>query len=124
VTGPNFYNARAAEIYHDDFDFTVQEAAAPLDQLASVVAAATARAARIVATVAFSGVLVIPPGGNLPSDFCHPTATSDVRDRQPPETSAVVAMTALMRARADVAGRVFSRSPHPGADDSDPDYDF
>ena len=34
------------------------------------------------------------------------------------------AMTALMRERADLALRLFQRTPHPGMDDLDPEYEF
>lgn len=118
----NFYTVEALEIYHEDFDFTVLESAEPLPSLPKAVRSVCSRALLTVAAVAFTGILTLSAGGKIHIGMSEPMTVSPIGEpRGGPD---VVTMTAYMRERAGFASRVFERTPHPGAEDAEPDYGF
>lgn len=119
TTTTNFYNSEAAEIYSEDFDFTVI-ADDPLPTLRKVVRSVLTRVLTIAASAAVTAILTIPAGGNLPFDTSEPVLFTESAEEAPN----LVTMTAHMRERAAFASRVFRRTPHPGDDDIEPDYGF
>jgi hypothetical protein len=64
--------------------------------------------------------LTIPSGSML----SFGVADSYAITRNAPRPPNILRMTALMREQAALAARVFQRTPHPGADDTEPDYGF
>jgi hypothetical protein len=120
TTVTNFYKADATDVYAENFDFTVIEPAEPLPGAAKTLRSAIARTLATVVVAAVAGILTIPPGGMLPFGVSE---TSAIR-QDAPRAPDVVTMTALMHERAALAARLFQRTPHPGADDPEPDYDF
>lgn len=118
---PNFYSVEAVAIYGATFDFTVSEDTEPLQTLPSAIRSVCSRALVTVAAVAFSGVLTFSER-ICPSAMSTPTTVA--ADSGPRDGPDIVQMTEYMRVRASLASRIFARTPHPGANDSDPDYGF
>jgi hypothetical protein len=118
----NFYAVEAFEVYHEDFDFTVLESAEPLPSLMKAVRSACSHAMVTAAAIAFTGILMLPAGSDLRIGMSEPMTVSPLGEpRGGPD---IVTMTAYMRERAGLASRVFERTPHPGAEDPEPDYGF
>ena len=119
TTVTDFYKGDATVVYEENFDFTVIESAEPLPSAARMLRAAISRTLATVVFAAVTGILTIPPGG-LPFGASETTAIRQDAPRAPD----AVTMTAFMREQATLAARMFQRTPHPGADDIEPDYGF
>ncbi len=105
---PSFYAVEAVELYSEEFDYSVPPPGElpplPLPGLSDVLMQVGRRALAAVAAIAFSGVLTIPPGGNLPSAVSEPAAHRAGGAAAPGE-----AMTAMMRAYASSHGDNFDQ---------------
>jgi hypothetical protein len=117
----DFYKADATEVYAESFDFTVVESAAPMPNATrnKLLAAISRKLATAVVAVA-TGIVTIPMGGAYPFGI---SVTSTVV-QEVSHASDIIAITNLMRERAELAKRVFQRTPHTGNDDVEPDYGF
>ncbi len=120
TTATDFYEADAREVYAESFDFTVIESSAPLPSAAKTLRSAISRWLVTAVVASVTGISTIPLGGMLSFGLSE---ISVIRQDAPRAPDAVT-MTALLRERAALAARVFERTPHPGADDPEPDYDF
>ena len=118
---PSFYDVEATEVYTDAVGFSVIEDPHPLPTLNKVVRSILSGVGAMATAVALTGVLTIARGETYPSHISQATMASADWG---PEGFGIVSMTEHMRQRASLAATVFVKTPHPGADDPDPDYGF
>lgn len=120
VRPPGFYDS---ELYVDDLDYMTLEEVEPLPSLDQQLLKQVAKnVIACVATVAALGI-TIAEAPIATSAVSEPAAVA--RDaREPDKPADIRLMTQRMRERAGLASRLFARTPHPGADETDPDYGF
>ncbi len=123
--GPQgFYGAA---VYTDDFDYSIVEDSEPLPSLTAAVRGAAGIAMNCVASIAVAGVVTLTPDVFMPSAYSEPVPFSrgaHVHDGTEGRPADLRLMTERMRERAGLVARLFQRTPHPGADEPDPDYGF
>jgi hypothetical protein len=121
VRPPSFY---APEVYVDDLDYTTIENAQPLDSLnEGLVRSIAQRAFSCIASVAVAGLITVAGApGTVSSSVTEPAVVSRNGLDEPAARVDLRLMTERMRERSGLAARLFQRTPHPGADERDPDY--
>ena len=116
----NFYKSDASEVYSEEFDFTIIDSAAPSPGAAKTLRSAISRSLATAVVAAVTGILTIAPGSMLSFGVSEISIIRQDATRTPE----IVMMTAFMRERAALASQIFQRTPHPGADDLEPEYGF
>jgi len=117
----DFYVAEAVEVYAEEFDFTVVHSAEPLPCLLKVLRSVGAHVLTTAVAAAFTGMLTFSAGIQAIA-VSEPNAVAG--QVEPSGSPNVITMTAQMRQQAALASKLFTRTPHPGADDPEPDYGF
>lgn len=126
VRPPSFYTP---ELYVDELDYTLVENGEPLPYLdAALLRSIAARAISYVAAIAVAGTITLTspaaPSTIPSSAVTEPAAVARDGTDDPSARVDLRLMTERMRERSGLAARLFQRTPHPGADERDPDYGF
>jgi hypothetical protein len=125
VRPPNFY---APDLYVDDLDYTTIEDAELLPSLdARLLQSIAEGVISCVAAVAVAGTMTLGPTSPATigsSAVTEPAAVARKSSDEPDARVDLRLMTERMRERSGLAARLFQRTPHPGADERDPDYEF
>ena len=118
ATETEFYLDEAVGVYRSDLDFSVLEDSKPLASLEPAVKEVLSWVAQTLVAVGCTVALSIAPGGLSSSYLSEPPEVAQENYQGVDGQT----MTAIMQERAELASRIFQRTPHPGADDPDPDY--
>jgi hypothetical protein len=120
VRPPGFYDS---ELYVDDIEYITVEDAKPLPSLDRTLLTKIAIGVQTsVAAVAVAGLLTIAVPAYALSEPPGAVSAAVAQPDEPDKPLDLRAMTGRMRQHAGFAERLFQRTPHPGADEPDPDY--
>jgi hypothetical protein len=116
-TETEFY---ATDLFDEEVDFSIVEDLPVLETVRDAAQSAADWVVRAVAAGAIAATLSL----SLPFIPAFVTVPPEARAAAAARAAVVDTMTARMTARAGLASRLFQRTPHPGADEADPDYGF